>query len=92
MKKIGTILLYIFAIGSIICLMAGAASLVGYIVALCIGGETATNLCVFIHKEYFPIVIRFTSVFCAIGLLGMYFNKISALSISGDSKKGNTDK
>ncbi len=81
MKKIGNIFLYIFAVGVILCLLAGALSLLGYIVALCIGGESATALCVFIHKKYFPIVIQFTSVFAGIGLFGMYFNKISALSI-----------
>ncbi len=81
MKKIGNILLYIFAVGIIICLLAGAFSLIGYIVALFIGGETATEMCVFIHKQYFPIVIKFTSVFAGVGLLGMYFNKVTALTI-----------
>ncbi len=87
MKKIGNILLYIFSAGVLICLLAGALSLVGYIAALCIGGETATDMCVFIHKEYFPIVIRFTSVFAGIGLLGMYFNNISALTVKSDGNK-----
>ncbi len=87
MKKIGNILLYMFSAGVLICLLAGALSLVGYIAALCIGGESATNMCVFIHKEYFPIVIRFTSVFAGIGLLGMCFNNISALTVKSDGNK-----
>ncbi len=86
MKKIGNILLSIFSVGVILCLLAGALSLLGYIVALCIGGELATQICVFIHKEYFPIVIQFTSIFAGIGLIGMYFNKISALTVKPDSR------
>ncbi len=85
MKKVGNILLYIFSAGVILCLLAGALSLVGYIAALIIGGETATALCVFIHKQYFPVVIRFTTVFAGVGLLGMYFNKVSALSVKNNS-------
>ncbi len=92
MKKVGNILLYIFAVGAILCLLAGALSLLGYLAALCIGGETATAMCVFIHKQYFPIVIRFTSVFSGIGLLGMYFNKISALSVKTTSSDDKDNK
>ena len=47
-----------------------------------IGGETATEICIFIHKTYFPWVITFTSVFVGFGLIGMYLNKMKSLSIS----------
>ncbi len=87
MKKVATVLLYIFAVGAVICLLAGALSLVGFILALCIGGETATQMCVFIHKEYFPVVIRFTSIFSGIGLVGMYFNKTRALTVNSNTAK-----
>ncbi len=89
MKKIGTILLYIFSVGIILCLLAGALSLVGYIAALFIGGEVATQMCVFIHKQYFPIVIKCTSIFAGIGLLGMYLNKIRALTVKAETNEEN---
>ena len=91
MKKVSNILLWIFGIGVTSCLLAGALSLVGFIVAMCIGGTTATEICVFIHKTYFPWIIKFTSIFTGVGLVGMYINKIKALSISDPSKKNDSN-
>lgn len=86
MNKIGKISLRIFSIGVLLTLFAGGISLVGFIIAMIIGGETATNICVFIHKEYFPWVIRICSVAVAFGLLGMYINKKKALSMDSSEK------
>lgn len=85
MKKIRNILLRIFAYGITICLFAGGATFLGYVAALVIGGENATNLCVFLHKTFLPYVIQFTSIFTGIGLVGMYFSRIKALSISNEN-------
>lgn len=85
MKKISNILLRIFAYGITICLFAGGATFLGYVAALVIGGENATNLCVFLHKTFLPYVIQFTSIFTGIGLVGMYFSRIKALSISNEN-------
>ena len=87
MKKISNVLLTIFSIGVLVTLFAGALSLVGYLVALCIGGETATALCAFIFKKYFPWVIRITSVAVACGLIGMYLEKKKALTVKADAPK-----
>ncbi len=87
MKKISDILLKIFAIGIIAVLFAGGISLLGYIVAILIGGEVATQICTFIFKTYFPYVIRITSFFTGIGLLGMYLNRQKALIVEVDNKK-----
>ena len=54
--------------------------------AFCIGGETATEISVFIHKTYFPWVIKFTTIFAAFGLLGMYLKRVKALTVSNDKK------
>ena len=85
MKKISNILLRIFTYGITICLFAGGATFLGYVAALVIGGENATNLCVFLHKTFLPYVIQFTSIFTGIGLVGMYFSRIKALSISNEN-------
>lgn len=87
MKTISNILLKVFSIGVLLTLLAGALTLIGFIVAMCIGGELSTEICVFIHKTFFPYVIRVTSVVVGIGLVGMYVSKIKALSIS-DSAEG----
>ncbi len=80
MKKLSDILLKIFAYGVITCLFAGGLSFVGYLVALIIGGDTATNLCAWVFKTYLPWVIKATSVFTLIGLIGMYLSKQKALT------------
>ena len=85
MKKVTNIILWIFGIGDTLCILAGALSLLGFIVAMFIGGETATQICVFIHKEYFPWVIKFTSIFTGIGLIGMYLGKKKSLTVSTDA-------
>ena len=87
MKKISSICLRLFAIGVLITLFAGALSLVGYLVAFFIGGETATELCKFIHKEYFPVVIQICSVSVLFGLIGMYLEKKKALTFSDEKEK-----
>ena len=81
MKRISSIFLTIFAVGVLFALLAGALSFLGYVAALFIGGETATSLCTFIYSHYFPWVIRICSVCVGFGLVGMYMNKVKALSI-----------
>ena len=82
MKKFSDILLKVFSVGVLLILFAGAMTLIGYIVAMFIGGEVATEICVFIHKTFFPYVIRVTSIVVGIGLFGMYLSKMKALSVS----------
>jgi len=47
-----------------------------------IGGETAANICNFIYSQYFPMVIRIGSISVGFGLLGMYLQKMKALSMN----------
>ena len=86
MKKTAEILLKVFAYGMITSLFAGGLSLVGYLAGLVIGGETATALCAWVFKTYLPWVIKATSVFTGIGLLGMYLSKQKALTINSEKK------
>lgn len=86
MKKASDVLLKIFAYGIIACLFAGGLSLVGYLVALIIGGESATTLCLWVFKTYLPWVIKATSIFTLIGLIGMYLSKQKALVATTEKK------
>ena len=85
MKKTANIFLTIFSVGVLATLFAGALAVIGYIVALCIGGETATALCLWIYKTYFPWVIKLTSVCAGIGLVGMYLSKQKALTAASEN-------
>ena len=80
MKSVSNVLTRIYAYGIVVCLFAGGISLLGYIAALIIGGETATALCAWVFKSYLPWVIKFTSIFAGIGLIGMYLSKQKALT------------
>lgn len=82
MKKIADVLLKIFAYGIIACLFAGGLSLLGYLIGLVIGGESATSLCAWVFKTYLPWVIKATAVFTGIGLIGMYLSKQEALTVT----------
>ena len=86
MKKVSDVLLKIFAYGIIACLFAGGLSLVGYLVALIIGGESAIALCLWVFKTYLPWVIKATSIFTLIGLIGMYLSKQKALVATTEKK------
>lgn len=81
MKRVADVFLFIFAIGILLCLFAGGISLVGYIIALIVGGNFAVEICSFVFQIYLPWVIRITSVVTGVGLIGMYLSKIQTLSI-----------
>ena len=91
MKKISTILLTIFAIGVIATLFAGGASVLGYIVALIVGGEVATNICATIYTVCFPWIIQICSISVGFGLIGMYLEKKKALTVTGETGQENND-
>ena len=84
MEKISDVLLKLFSFGIVICLFAGGASFLAYLVGLIIGGEVATALCLFVFERYLPWVIKFTSIFIGFGLLGMYFSNQKALTVKND--------
>ena len=86
-KKISNVVLMSFSVGITICLFAGGMALIGFIIALCIGGDVATQICVFIHKTYLPIIIQIASIFTGLGLLGMYLKKTKALTVEPSQKE-----
>lgn len=86
-KKISAVLRTVFGYGIMICLFAGGLTFFGYLAALCIGGETATAICVFIYKSLFPIIIKLSTVLVLLGLVVMYLNGEKALTADADKKK-----
>ena len=76
MKALSTnlakILAYIYGTGIAVALFAGALSSVGYLVAIIIGGTTATEICAFIYKKIYPVLFYISSYSVLLGLLKMY--------------------
>ena len=66
------ILSYVYGIGIAVSLFAGALSVIGYVAALIIGGETAAEICKFIYKDFYPVIIYMASISILVGLVKMY--------------------
>ena len=84
-KKIADVIYWIYGYGIMLALFIGGLSFIGYVAALIIGGETATNICIFIYKTVYPWIVKGTSVVVLLGLLMMYLRGEKALA--GRSKK-----
>lgn len=91
MKKGSQILYQLFGWGAYISIFAGAACFFGFVIALIIGGGTGAALAVMIKGTFFPIIIKLTSFSVALGLIGMYFGKEQALSMTADKKEAEED-
>lgn len=85
--KISKISLTVFSICILVTLFASVLGFLGYIVALFIGGDTATAICMFIYNDYFPWLIQISAIGVGFGLLGMYLGKLKALTIGTEKKK-----
>ena len=90
-EKIAKILNTIFGWGVFLASIAGGLAFFGFLAAIIIGGSSATALSVFIQKQYFPIVIRIASAIILVGLVGMYFGKMEALSLTADKKEADEE-
>lgn len=88
-EKIAKILSYVYAVGIAVALFIGALSFLGYVVAMIIGGQTATDICVFIYKKIYPVIFYISSVSVLIGMAKMYVAGEKSLA---PSKKKKTEK
>ena len=86
-KKIAAALRVVFGYGVMISLFVGGLTFVGFLVALCIGGDTATAICVFIQKQLFPIIIKIATSMVLLGLVVMYLSGETALTANKKKKK-----
>ena len=87
LKKISDVCKIIFGYGIEIVLFAGGLTFFGYLAALFIGGETATNICTWIYKSFVPVIIYTSTVLILFGLLSMYLAGEKALTPETHNKK-----
>lgn len=80
LKKISDVFKLIFGYGIMIVLFVGGLTFFGYIAALIIGGETATNICTWIYKSLIPVVIYASTILILFGLITMYIAGEKALT------------
>ena len=80
LKKISDVCKIIFGYGIMIVLFAGGLTFFGYLAALIIGGETATEMCTWIYKTFIPIIIKASTILILFGLATMYLAGEKALT------------
>ena len=79
LKKISDVCKLIFGYGIMIVLFAGGLTFCGYVIALIIGGDTATAICTWIYKSFIPVIIYTSTVLILFGLVTMYMAGEKAL-------------
>ncbi len=89
MKRIAKKLKIVFGYGIMLTLFVGALTFFGYLVALIIGGDTATLICEVIYKQIVPVMIKVTTILVMFGLVTMYLAGEMALTANKQSKSKN---
>ena len=84
-SKISSVMKTIFGYGVTIYLLGGGLTFFGYMAALIIGGETATEICTVIYKTIFPYIIKASVILVLFGLLAMYLN--GEMALNSEKKK-----
>ena len=64
----------VFGYSILLCLFVGGFTFIGYLIALAIGGNTASVICSFIYKHIFPILIYTSTITVLFGILIMYLS------------------
>ena len=91
-KRIYDVLNRIYGILMTVSFFAGGLPLIGFVVALIVGGETGANISTFLYKQYYPWVIILGSVAIVVGLIAMYVGKLEGLSIKKVSAEKSSKK
>ena len=92
LKKISDVMKLIFGYGIEIVLFAGGLTFFGYVLALIIGGETATAICTWISKSFIPVIIKASTILILFGLLTMYLAGEKALTADKKAAKEEGEK
>ena len=92
LKKISDVCKIIFGYGIEIVLFAGGLTFFGYVAALIIGGETATEMCTWIYKSFIPVIIKASTILILFGLVTMYLAGEKALTPDKKAAKNEGEK
>ena len=56
----------------LICLFVGGLGFIGYVIALCIGGETATSICTWLYKKFYVVLIKISTITTVVCFIMLY--------------------
>lgn len=80
LEKISDILRKIFGYGIIVSLFGGGLTFFGFVAALIIGGDVATEICLFISGKIIPVIIYISTIMVFLGIVAMYLKGEVALT------------
>ena len=92
LKKISDVFKLIFGYGIMIVLFAGGLTFFGYVIALIVGGQTATAICTWIYKSFIPVIIYASTILILFGLVTMYMAGEKALTPGKKNAKDEGEK
>lgn len=73
-QKIASVLEWCIGIALALCLFLGGLGFIGFVVAFCVGGDTAANICTFLSKTYYVYLIKASTITTLACFLLQYFN------------------
>ena len=73
-QKISTVLEWVIGTALALCLFLGGLGFIGFLVAFCIGGDTAANICNFLSKTYYVYLIKAATITTVLCFVLQYFN------------------
>ncbi len=71
-QKITSVLEVIIGIALVVCLFGGGLGFVGYVVALCVGGDAAAMICTWIYKVFYGCIIKISTITTLLCFLLIY--------------------
>lgn len=72
--KIASVLEWLIGISFAVCLFAGALGFIGYLIAFCIGGDTAAAICGWIFDTYYKCLIKIGTITTVVVFLKTYLS------------------
>ena len=77
-KKVVTVFEYIIGIALAICLFVGGLGFFGYMIAFCIGGDIAVQICDWLYNDFYKVLIVLATSTTLFSFILMY--------VRGDAK------
>ena len=74
-KKVASVLEYIIGVSLLICLFIGGLGFAGYLVAFCIGGDIAIDICAWLYDKFYAVLIKISTCTTLCCFLLMYLNE-----------------
>ena len=72
--KYVSVLEWIIGIALACCLFLGGLGFIGFVIAFCVGGDTAGAICTFLSKTYYVYLIKASTITVLLCFVLQYFN------------------